>query len=120
MSALAADPGPRLRLRGAAGAWTAPELDGQEEELRAGADPARPGWGAEPERRWGRLVTAGGTRALAPVPGDWPAYYRGVAAALRSGGPAPVPAADGVRVLEILEAARRSAASGEVVDIRHG
>ena len=69
---------------------------------------------------WGRLTTADGTRPLEPVPGDWPAYYRGIEQALRTGGPPPVTADDGVTVLEILDAARRSAASGNVVEVPSG
>ena len=36
-------------------------------------------------------------------PGDWPAFYRGVATALREGSPPPVTAAAGVAVLEVIE-----------------
>jgi predicted dehydrogenase len=120
VSAIAADPGPRLRLRGTLGGWTVPELDGQEAALRAGADPAQPGWGAEPAERWGRLTTVDGSRPYEPVPGSWPSYYRGIEQALRTGGPPPVTADEGVTVLEILDAARRSAAGGNVVEVPDG
>jgi predicted dehydrogenase len=40
--------------------------------------------------------------------------------ALRTGGPPPVSADDAVAVLEVLEAARRSATTGQVVDLEHG
>jgi predicted dehydrogenase len=120
VSAIAADPGPRLRLRGTLGGWTVPELDGQEAALRSGADPSAPDWGVEPVERWGRLTTQEGSGSYEPVPGDYPAYYRGIEQALRTGGPPPVAAAEGVAVLEILDAARRSAASGNVVEVPHG
>jgi predicted dehydrogenase len=120
VSAIAADPGPRLRLRGTLGGWTVQELDGQEAALRAGGDPAQAGWGVEPAERWGRLTTVDGSRPYESVPGDWPAYYRGIEQALRTGGPPPVTADDGVAVLEILDAARRSAASENVVEVPHG
>jgi predicted dehydrogenase len=120
VSAIAADPGPRFRLRGTGGGWTVRELDGQEAALRAGQDPAQPGWGAEPVEHWGRLTTAEGSGPYEPVPGDWPAYYRGIEQALRTGGPPPVTADDGVAVLEVLDAARRSAAGGNVVEVAHG
>jgi predicted dehydrogenase len=119
-SAIAADPGPRLRLRGTLGGWTVPELDGQEAALRAGADAAASGWGVEPAEHWGQVTTADGSRPLEPVPGDWPAYYRGIEQALRTGSPPRVTADDGVTVLEILDAARRSAVSGNVVEVPHG
>ena len=117
VSAIAADPGPRLRLRGTLGGWTVPELDGQEAALRAGVSAAQAGWGVEPAERWGRLTTVDGSRSYEPVPGDWPAYYRGIEQALRTGGAPPVSADDGVAVLEILDAARRSAATGDVVEV---
>jgi predicted dehydrogenase len=120
VSAIAADPGPRLRLRGTRGGWTVPELDGQEAALRDGVDPAQPGWGIEPAEHWGRLTTVEGTSPYEPVPGDWPAYYRGIEQALRTGSPPPVTAEEGVAVLEILAAARRSAASGAVVEVPYG
>lgn len=120
VSAIAADPGPRLRLRGTLGGWTVRQLDGQEAALRAGEDPVQPGWGAEPAERWGQLTTTDASRAYEPVPGDWPAYYRGIERSLRGGGPPPVTADDGVAVLEILDAARRSAASGNVVEVAYG
>lgn len=115
-SAFAADAGPRLRVLGTRAAYVNPHLDGQEDALRAGARPGdgRP-WGTEPESRWGELV-AGDERT--PVPserGAWPAFYAGVAAAVRNGAPPPVDAADAVTVLRVLEAARTSAAQSAIV-----
>jgi scyllo-inositol 2-dehydrogenase (NADP+) len=49
-------------------------------------------------------------------PGDYPAFYAGVAAALR-GGHVPVDPDDAVAGLEIIEAARRSAAERRVVQL---
>jgi predicted dehydrogenase len=50
------------------------------------------------------------SRAVPTEPGDYPAFYRGMAAALRDGAPPPVDPEQAVAVLEIIEAARRSAA----------
>jgi hypothetical protein len=50
----------------------------------------------------------GVTGAAGPVPperGDYPAFYRGVAEALRDGAPMPVDARDAVEVVGILERA---------------
>jgi predicted dehydrogenase len=94
-------------------------LDIQEDALRAGADPARPGWGAEPPERWGLLVTEAGERRLETVPGTWPLFYREVAAALRRGSRPLVEPQSAVEVLEVIEAAVRSAAARAAVELPH-
>ncbi len=115
-SAITAAPGPRLRVLGTKAAFVVQELDGQEDALRSGARPDQvPDWGAEPESRWGQLVSG---EQSAPVPserGDWPRFYATLVRALRDGGPPPVDPHDAVTTLRILEAARRSAAGREVV-----
>ena len=105
-------PGPRLLLQGTRAGWVKDGLDGQEDALRAGL----PAGGAPPEPP-GRLTDAGGTRQVASLGGDWPAFYRGVVDAVAGAADVPVRPEDGVRVLRVLEAARRSAASREVVPL---
>lgn len=87
-----------------------------EAALRAGA---RPGdgarWGIPPREAWGEIVRGDAREPAEPAPGDWPAFYAGVARAIRDGAPPPVDPWDAVTVLRILEAARRSAAEGTVV-----
>jgi scyllo-inositol 2-dehydrogenase (NADP+) len=106
-SAVAAAPGPRLRVLGSAGAFVVDAVDSQEDALRAGRRPsANDGWGAEPESAWGRLVRGDESEPVPSERGDWPAFYAGVEASLRSGSPPPVDPRDAVRVLELLERAR--------------
>ena len=102
MSLVAAQPGPRFRVLGDRGAFVKHGEDPQEAALRAGRTPGDPGWGEEPPEAWGLL----GERRVPTEPGNYVAYYDGVARALRDGGPPPVDPADAVRVLELLEAAR--------------
>jgi predicted dehydrogenase len=117
MSVVAADVGPRLRILGDRAAYVKHGLDVQEAALRDGASPARPGWGHEPEAAWG-VVGAGETWRREPTePGRYPAFYAGVAAALLDGATSPVPADEVVTTLEVLDAARRSAAEGAVVPV---
>lgn len=112
MSAIAADLGPRMRVLGDRAAYVKWGLDAQEDALRAGASPAGdPAWGAEPAERHGELVAGHERRPVGTEPGAWPAFYAQVAAALRGEGPMPVDAADAVRTLEVIGAARRSALS---------
>ena len=109
VSAVAAIPGPRVRVLGSAGAYVQERLDGQEDALRSGLQPSAPRWGMEADHAWGRLVTADGDRRIEPVAGNWPAFYAGVVAALQEGAPNPVTGASAVAGLEVIDAARRSA-----------
>lgn len=105
-------PGPRLVLQGTRAGWVKDDLDGQETALRDGS---ATGQVDEPP---GRVVDATGWRPVPSVPGDWGAFYRLLAVALAGGGPLPVPAEDGLQVLRVLEAARRSAERREVVALQ--
>jgi predicted dehydrogenase len=113
-SAVAAQYLPRLRVLGSAGAYVKHGLDGQEALLRAGARPGA-GWGEEPPERWGLVGTAEDATPVRTEPGAWPAFYAGVRAALRDGAPPPVDPHDAVAGLAVIEAARRSAATGATV-----
>ena len=111
-SAVAAAPGPRLRVLGSEGAFVVDGLDGQEDALRAGRAPGRWRMGRRAARalgpaRAGRRVRAGAVRA-----GAWPRFYAELEAALRTGEPPPVDPADAVSVLEILERARSATHAG--------
>ncbi|MGY0236282.1 Gfo/Idh/MocA family oxidoreductase [Longispora urticae] len=116
-SAVTAQVGPRFRVLGDAAGYVKYGLDPQENALREGRVPG-PGWGTEPEEAWGVLGADGDTRAVPTEAGDYPAFYRGVLAALRGDGPAPVDPRDAVAALTVLEAARRSSAEG--VPVRLG
>ncbi|MFI6496707.1 Gfo/Idh/MocA family oxidoreductase [Nonomuraea typhae] len=114
MSAVAARPGPRFRVLGSAGAYVKDGLDVQEDRLRAGRTPDEPGFGEEPEERWGEIGAAEGRRPLPTLPGSYLDFYRGVETALRTGGQPPVDPAGAVAVLRVIEAARLSAEQGTV------
>jgi predicted dehydrogenase len=108
MSAVAAAPGPRLRVLGTSAAYVVEDVDGQEEALSSGVRPhGRNDWGIEPESRWGRVVRGEDSEMVPSEPGNWPAFYAELERALREGGPPPVDPADAVATLEVLEAARR-------------
>ncbi len=117
MSALAAAPGPRLRVLGTRAAYVVAEVDGQEDALRSGRRPddSEP-WGIEPESRWGRLVKGEQSETVPSEPGAWPRFYTKLERALREGGPPPVDPADAVAVLEVIDAARRSAAEHQITE----
>ena len=115
MSALDAQPGPRFRVLGDQGAYVKFGLDGQEERLRTGDSPSAPGWGDEPPDRWGRLGTDRESQPVRTEPGDYTGFYRLLVAALDSGGAPPVDPRDALVTLEVVEAAQRSHARGQVM-----
>ncbi|MEW2130271.1 Gfo/Idh/MocA family oxidoreductase [Streptomyces sp. NPDC005435] len=115
VSATTAQLGPRFRVLGSRAGFVKYGLDPQEAALRDGARPdTEAAWGVEEAELYGRLgagespVTGGGT-AVETLPGDYPAYYAAVAAAVRGTGANPVTALEAAEALDILEAARRSA-----------
>jgi predicted dehydrogenase len=92
-------------------------LDMQEDALRAGLRPDGEAWGREPAERWG---VAGAGDDVRPVPteqGHYGRFYAGVVSALRDGAPMPVDPVDSLRVLEVIEAARRSAQERRVISL---
>jgi predicted dehydrogenase len=121
MSAAVREPGPRFVVAGLRGSYTKMGLDPQETVLRDGGRPGDPGWGVEPPEAWGRLATE--TRGVSfegtveTLPGQYDAFYRQLAAALTDEAPVPVNPRDSLRVLEIIEAAKRSAAEQQVVPL---
>ncbi|MGA7988774.1 MAG: Gfo/Idh/MocA family oxidoreductase [Candidatus Dormiibacterota bacterium] len=117
-SALSAAPGPRLRVLGDRAAYIVDRLDGQEDALRAGVLPDPQRTGLEPRDRWGRLLRGDASEPVPGIPGRWVDFYAGMISALRSGGTLPVDIADAVRGLEIIDAARESAATQSVVAVR--
>jgi scyllo-inositol 2-dehydrogenase (NADP+) len=106
---LAARPGPRMRLSGLRGVYEARGLDGQEAALRGGMRPGDPAFGVVAPSSWGVLADGATVRRVPSERGDYPAFYAGVAEALRDGGPPPVDPRDAVRVLEVIDAARADA-----------
>lgn len=117
-SAVAAQAGPRMRVLGTRAAYVKLHADIQEAALRAGARPDAANWGVEPEEYWGRLGAGEDARPVRSEPGAYPRFYAGVVASLREGAAPPVNPEDAVAGLEIIGAARRSAAEGRTVDLR--
>ncbi|MGO2180021.1 Gfo/Idh/MocA family oxidoreductase, partial [Cellulosimicrobium funkei] len=103
-------PGPRTRVLGTGGAYvvTTFENDASPFEVFDDAAPAGTlGW-----------VTRGREREPVPqAPGGHADFYRAVAAWLLDDGPVPVDPRDAVRTAEVLDAARRSAREGRLLDV---
>ncbi|MFC4376613.1 Gfo/Idh/MocA family oxidoreductase [Nocardia halotolerans] len=114
MSAVAPQLGPRLRVLGSTNGYTVFGLDPQEDDLRAGLRPGdRERWGAVSADKWGTFGAGEDLREIPTLPGDYPAFYAGMAAALLDDAPVPVDPRDAIETLRILEYARHVASPPE-------
>lgn len=120
--ALQGAPVPRFRVLGTHGTFVAGPDDGQARHLLAGRSVADvgPGWGGAAPQHRGRLFRGGVEEDVVQHRGDWTAFYALLARAVRGEGPVPVDPWDSVAALEVLDAARRSAVTGEVVHLPDG
>jgi predicted dehydrogenase len=113
-------PGPRFRAAGTAGSYVVDGVDGQEVLLRGGASPAAAAaagepWGVEPAERWGSLRRGDVVEPVQSARGSWDLFYPAFAAAVRGAQPVPVDPWDAVATAAVLDAARTSARTGQVV-----
>lgn len=115
MGAVTAQLGPRMRVLGDRAAYVKYGLDVQEDELRAGRTPDQPGFGEDPQERWGLVGVDGAARRVRTENGAYVRFYEQLAAALRADGPPPVDVRDAIAALEVIEAARRAAEQRRVV-----
>jgi predicted dehydrogenase len=103
---------PRLVMHGQGGSWMKFGFDVQERQLLAGIPVDDAAFGVDPETAtW--FDGASGEPVPMDVPrGDYRQFYLRVRDAARGEGPNPVPAEEAVRVIETIQAALDSAASG--------
>jgi predicted dehydrogenase len=112
-TSLAGAPGPHLRVLGRGGAYVVGGVDGEASVTGSSwqdADDGSRGWLVRGEDRH-------------PVPAHhrgWMAFYGSVVRWLRDSGPLPVDPRDAVHVLDVLDAARESAAAGETRRVARG
>jgi predicted dehydrogenase len=115
-SMLALAPLPAYILYGTSGTFVKNRSDGQEALLKAGNKPDRADWYTEPESDYGLLFThldTGTESARIPsCRGNYGDFYDALYMALTIGAKSPVPASDGIQVMQIIEAARRSNEAG--------
>ena len=117
--ALVAVPAARYTVHGSLGSFVKHGLDPQEDVLKTSKRPPAPEWGHDPVPAtltvWKDGVAA--ERELACVPGDYPAYYAGVRDAILGVGPNPVPTAEVIRVIGLLELGLQSAHEGRTLPV---
>lgn len=104
--ALAGAPGPRTRVLGSKGAYLVTNFEGEPTPFEL-MDETAPGGVL------GWLVHGAEREAVPQAPGGHVDFYRQVVAWLTVGGPAPVDARDALRNAVVLDAARRSARTGQ-------
>ena len=118
---LVREPSPRFVLHGTAGSFIKYSLDPQEEALKHGRSPLEPAWGTEPDSAWGTLHTEWQGLVVrgqvATLPGDYVAFYRNIAHALRQQEPAAVTAEQAHQIIYLLELAHQSHTSGRTVAV---
>lgn len=129
-SALVAAESPRFTLHGTQGSYVKYGLDPQEDRLKAGETPARPGgegkWGED--ARHGMLTLRESEAEDAPLiahehatlPGDYLAYYAGIRDALMGDGNGPVAIDDALAVMQLLETGLDSARQRRWVQLKDG
>ncbi len=114
MSRVAGQSGPRFRVLGSSSSYKVYGLDGQEPFLKHGQWPGSEGYGVTPESEWGTVGIDGspdGLSAEPTEPGDYPAFYAGIAASILDGAPSPVDVRDSLEVVRIIERAHVMAAA---------
>jgi scyllo-inositol 2-dehydrogenase (NADP+) len=117
-SMLVRDPGPRYLVHGDSGSFLKFGMDGQEAALRDGMRPGGAAWGQDDPALFGRFTDADGTTTLIDtLPGNYTAYYDGVAGALRGRHGLPVDAREARDVIRVIEAAQRSARERRTVTL---
>ena len=120
-SYLVKEPVPSYIIHGSKGSFLKSRSDIQEAALVEGQQPVNEGWGKEPAAESGLIHTTGndtGKRYEIVSPaGNYMNYFNGIYKSLRFGEPLPVTAADGLAVIEIIDAAIKSNAEGQRVEI---
>jgi scyllo-inositol 2-dehydrogenase (NADP+) len=104
---------PAYMLHGSNGSYYQQRTDMQEEALAAGAIPSQGNWCPSPQIPDGFLYTAAGKQAFTSKSGNYMHFYSDVYAALTGVAPNPVPAADAVKSMRIIDAAFESDRTGK-------
>ncbi|AML58438.1 putative oxidoreductase ydgJ [Serratia rubidaea] len=104
-SMLAAAEGPRYIVHGTQGSYIKYGLDPQEDRLKAGDRLPQADWGYD--MRDGVVTLSRGDvlaeQPLLTLPGNYPAYYAAIRDAINGDGANPVPAAEAIAVMEMIE-----------------
>ncbi|WP_417451401.1 oxidoreductase [Kordiimonas sp.] len=116
--------GPNLRFKveGEAASYIKYGLDPQEARLRSGQTPVEERWAAEDAAAFGMLYAPSDMTSAEGMPvdteiGGYQHFFAALASSLRRKGKVPVTASQAVMVIKIIEAAQKSASSGQTVSL---
>jgi predicted dehydrogenase len=100
----------RFIVQGEKGSYVKFGLDPQEDRLKAGERLPQADWGYDMRDGVMTLSHDGvlAEKSQLTIPGNYPAYYAGVRDAINGQGDNPVPAADAIRVMEMIELGMQS------------
>jgi scyllo-inositol 2-dehydrogenase (NADP+) len=120
-SVLVPNPGPRYTIHGTQASYSKFGVDPQEDQLKAGLRPGDEGWGVDsrPGKIWLAQETGLAESPVQNELGDYSRYYAALRDAILLGTPNPVPAEEALRVMELIELGRQSAAQGQVIQLKH-
>jgi predicted dehydrogenase len=111
-SYLVREAGPRYTLHGTEGSFTKYGIDPQEQALKDGKLPGKPGWGSEGKELWGRLnTTLNGLHIdglIETIPGNYTLFYQSVYESIRNGKPLIVKPEQSKDVIRLIEACYES------------
>lgn len=113
---------PAYAVHGNKGSFIKTKTDMQEAALQAGKIPGGPEWGKEPESEKGLLHTEKNGKVIKEFieseRGNYLDYYEGIFHAVRNNKLPPVTAEEGLDVIRVIEAAKKSSESRKVIDFR--
>ena len=110
----------RFIVQGEKGSYVKFGLDPQEDRLKAGERLPQTDWGYDMRDGVVTLSHDGvlAEKSLLTLPGNYPAYYAGVRDAINGQGENPVPAADAIRVMEMIELGMQSSEQRATLDVK--
>lgn len=115
------EPLPAFILHGVNGSFLKSRADVQETELQAGVSPGKADWGKEPESEEGLLHTQINGKEIKErvrtLNGNYYDYYDGVFQAISENKSMPVTCDDGIKVMQVIEAAIKSSDEKKAIDL---
>lgn len=116
------EPVPSYALHGRNGSFLKMRGDVQEDELKAGKKPGNNDWGTEPENLAGILHTEKDGQVIKGIvptlQGNYYELFEGLYIAITENREVPVPAADGIRTMKVIDAAIQSSEQKRVIELQ--
>jgi predicted dehydrogenase len=116
-SPFCASPTMRFMLQGNLGSYQKFGLDPQEDALRAGVVPSSANWGVEQADYYGVLATAASQVTYPTLAGNYALFYQQLVAALLDDAELPVPLADALAGVRLIELAILSSELGQRIEV---